>query len=299
MENRKRPRFPTGRARPNFPIRPMLESPGFEFHQQSANPPYFPDRLSKRRGPPHIAVRVKTRLPSNAFLLAREPLSRLLDVCVRSVKQPLVYQRLDLVSPRDGGILAQELVLAPSPVGVRLGPLGGFDQSDLFAPHDAIVREAITNPSPYYQLLCAYRLYEGTGALRRWLRQETQRLGIDARLPSDAVIATGELEKMGLPAQVAQGIAKANDLFKKFGDARNGIAHFLFDADSGEHHMYLADGGTFQHYSVASAVLLRYARQALEDLREFYRVHLHTRRMIGSVLPTDSRDERFVVTDEP
>jgi hypothetical protein len=32
----------------------MLESPGFEFHQQSANPPYFPDRLSKRRGPPQL-----------------------------------------------------------------------------------------------------------------------------------------------------------------------------------------------------------------------------------------------------
>lgn len=245
----------------------------------------------------YIAVKVKTTLPSNAFLLAREPLNRLLDVCVHAYEMPLVYQRLDLVSPRDGGILAHQVVLPVKPNGIRLGPLGGFHQQDAFAAYDAILREALTNPSPFYQLLCAYRLYDGTSWTRRWLRQEAQRLGIEASLPSDPRIEPGELESMGLPKEFADGVQKANELFAKLRETRNGIAHFLIEVDEREAHVYLAEGAAFQHYSIAATVLLRYARKAVDDLREFYGAHLEQRHRLGSVLPLKEHRDRFIVVD--
>jgi hypothetical protein len=245
----------------------------------------------------YIAVRVRTRLPSEALLLAREPLNRLLDVLVRTLEMPLVFQRLDLMSPRDGQILAQELVLPPKPSGVRLGPLGGYHQSDLFAAYDAIQREALTNPSPFYQLLCAFRLYAGAEWIRKSLRQQTQRLGIEATLPKDPRIDAGELEAMGMPAELADGVSRANELFSKMTHMRNAIAHFLVKGEEGESHMYLADGASFQAYSTMATILLRYAQQALDDLRRFYSEHLAERHMIGSVLPMVEHRDRFIVRD--
>jgi hypothetical protein len=246
----------------------------------------------------YIAVKVKTSLPSNAFLLAREPLNRLLDALARGHKLPLIYQRLDLVSPRDGNMLAHELVLPPAPGGILLGPLGGIHQAEAFAPYDAILREALTNPSPFYKLLCAFRLYEGTNVIRRWLRKEAQRLDVDVSLPRDPAIAAGDLEAMGLPTELAAGIQKANELFAKMRDARNAIAHFLFEGEEGrEGHLYLADGVAFQHYSVGATVLLRYASQALDDLRSFYSQHLESRHLVGSILPMPQHRDRFIVVD--
>lgn len=201
------------------------------------------------------------------------------------------------MSPRDGGLLAHEVVIPPKPNGVRLGPLGGFHQTDLFAPYDAIQREALTNPSPFYQLLCAFRLYEGTGWIRKTLRKEAQHVRIEASLPKDPQIEPGELEAMGLPAELANGIGRASDLFAKMKDTRNAIAHFLVEGDHGEAHLYLADGAAFQAYSTTATILLRYARQALDDLRRFYSEHLQERHMIGSVLPMIEQRDRFIVRD--
>lgn len=247
----------------------------------------------------YIAVKVRTRLPSNAFLLAREPLNRLLDVLGRAYGMAALYQRLDLLSPRDGAILAHELVLPPDPRGISFDQEsgGGFHQTDAFATYDAILREALTNPSPFYQLLCAFRLYEGTSWIRKWLRKEGQRLAVDATLPADPRIEAGELEAMGLPSELASGVKKANELFEKFRKLRNAISHFLTQGDEGEGHVFLADGRAFQHYSIGATVLLRYARQALEDLRAFYSQHMSERHQIGMVFPMLAHRDRFIVFD--
>jgi hypothetical protein len=61
--------------------------------------------------------------------------------------------------------------------------------------------------------------------------------------------------------------------------------------------VFLADGQAFQHYSIGSTVLRRYARQALEDLRSFYGRHISERHEIGSVFPMLSHRDRFIVVD--
>ena len=59
----------------------------------------------------HIAVRVESRLPSNALLLARRPLNALLDVFTRDSNMPLLIERLELISPRTGRVLITEMLL--------------------------------------------------------------------------------------------------------------------------------------------------------------------------------------------
>ena len=64
---------------------------------------------------------------------------------------PLLYQRLELLSPIDEGVLLYELVL-PYRNGLTFGPLGGILQPTPFVTFDAIFRQAITSTSPLLQV---------------------------------------------------------------------------------------------------------------------------------------------------
>ena len=229
------------------------------------------------------------------MILARRPLNALLDVfAVTEPTMPLLIQRLDLVSPTDGAILLHELVL-PYRTSIRIGPLGGISERTPFAPYDAIFREAVTATSPYYRLLCAYRIYEGVNEIRRWLRQECQNRKIEARLPPDATINTNELLRIGFVPDFVNGIRTAADLFARLQDSRDAIAHFLIQRKGANVHVYLADGPQFRHYSVGSAALLKYARISIEELRKFYVQHLENYFTHGSILPTIESRDRFIV----
>lgn len=243
----------------------------------------------------YIELRVETELPSNAFLLARQPLNEMLDAIARvEPKMPLVLQRLELVSPRDGAVLAYEVVL-PFNNGVRMGPLGGIWQWPQFAPYDAIFREAITTSSPFYRLLCAYRVYEGVNSIRRWIREQCDRFGIVERMPGDPPVDVGELTRMGFTAEFCADIRTAADLFRKLKELRNGISHFLIEGEQRGAHIYLASGEMWQQYSLGAVTLLRYASTAIDDLRRFCNMHLEERLFRGSILPVPENRDRFVV----
>jgi hypothetical protein len=92
-------------------------------------------------------------------------------------------------------------------------------------------------------------------------------------------------------------VKKANELFEKFRALRNAISHFLIQGEEGEGHVFLADGAAFQHYSIGATVLLRYARQAIEDLRPFYGKHISMQHQIGSIFPLLEQRDRFIVFD--
>lgn len=243
----------------------------------------------------YIEVRVETELPSNAFLYARQPLNEMLDTMARSEPQmPLILQRLELVSPRDDGILAYELIL-PFSGGVRMGPLGGIWQSPPFASYEAIFREAIISTSPFYRLLCACRVYEGTNWIRRWIRDRCTQFGIDERMPRDPTVDVAELARMGFTPQFCEGIRTAADLFERLREHRNGIAHFLIEGEQGEAHIYVARGEVIHEYSLGAAVLLRYAARVINDLHRFYTTHLYGRLSLGSILPTPENRDRFII----
>jgi hypothetical protein len=281
-------------SRPAYHLLHLNENPLWIYlHSGGRNAVYyglFGDEAGKLQ---YIAVSVESRLPSNALLLARGPINALLDVFTRNSKMPLMVQRLDLVSPEDGAVLISELLI-PERNGIALGPLGGFMQAVPFAPYDAVYREALTTASPFYRLLCAWKMYEGTNRIRRWIREECEKRGIKDRMPPDPEVDPQELIRLGLDAAFVHGIRYASDLFEKLGDQRDAIAHFLIEREGAESHVYVADGRQLHVYAVGAAALLRYAHRVLEELRLFCSNRIPFAQG-GMILPMPQNRDQFTV----
>jgi hypothetical protein len=243
----------------------------------------------------YIAVKVHTKLPSNALLLARAPINALLDVLVRDHPMPLLIHRLDLISPTSGEVLISECLM-PEARGVMMGPLGGIAQAVPFAPYDALYREALVSPSPFYRLICGWKMYEGTDKIRGYVRKECESRKLSTKLPADPVISTEDLLKFGFDASFAKDISCARDLWTKLKETRNAISHFLIDAEEGEAGVYVSDGAQLRHYSMSAAAMLHYSHQALEDLRLFSvktGIHFWTRG--GMILPMPENRDQFPI----
>ena len=262
-------------------------------HRGGRNAVYYELVGCEDRSLNYIAIRVESRLPFNALLLARRPINALLDVLTRDQNLPLIIQRLDLLSPTDGGVLITEMLI-PDRHGVRFGPLGGILQAVPFASYDALYREALTSSSPFYRLLCAWKMYEGRNAIRKLLVKRSQQLGIAEKLPSDPEIDQSELVNLGFQKEFAVNIRTVGDLFARLADHRDATAHFLIEREGAESHVYLADGIHLRDYAIAAAALLRYAHRLLEDLRLFYVKYpgLYGR---GMMLPTTQNRDQFIV----
>jgi hypothetical protein len=281
-------------ARPSYHLLHLNENPlRIYLHSGGRNAVYyglFGDEGGKLQ---YITVSVESRLPSNALLLARGPINALLDVLTRNSNVPVMVQRLELISPQDGEVLISELPI-PERNGITLGPLGGIMQAVPFAPYDALYREALTTTSPFYRLLCAWKMYEGTNRIRRWIQEQCERRGINDRMPPDPDVDPQELIRLGLQAAFVEGIRHARDLFEKMRDQRDAIAHFLIEREEGESHVYVADGRELHAYAIGSAALLRYAHRVLEELRLFcsQRIPFATG---GMILPMPQNRDQFIV----
>jgi len=271
------------------PLRIYLHSGGRNaVYYELVSEPADPENRLK-----HIAVSVESRLPSNALMLARRPINALLDVFTRDWNMPLLIQRLELISPRDGTVLLTQM-LVPHRGGIRLGPLGGIWQAVPFAPYDALYREALTTSSPFYRLLCAWKIYEGAQRLRRWIREQCEQRHITTRMPPDPAIDRDELIRMGFAHDFVGEIKHAGELFERLADARHAIAHFLIEREEGDSHVYVADGVQLEFYAIGSAGLLRYAHRLLEDLRLFCVQHQLIARG-PAILPLPENRDQFIV----
>jgi hypothetical protein len=282
-------------ARPPYHNFHLVRSPLSIYLHSGGNRAVYYDLVSNQTGQlEYIEVKVETELPSDALILARRPLNALLDNFAVNSPMPLLIQRLDLVSPTDGTILLHELVL-PFRGAISMGPLGGIDERTPFMPYDAIFREAITATSPYYRLLCAYRIYDGVNEIRRWLREQCEARNIRARLPSVAPVDQEELLRLGFVPDFVEGIRTVADLFDRLRDSRDAIAHFLIERGEANIHVYLADGGQLRTYSVSSAALVKYARLSIDELRKFYVQNLEQYFRRGAILPTIENRDHFIV----
>jgi hypothetical protein len=240
----------------------------------------------------YIEVQVETRLPSNAITLARRPLNALLDVLTRDSNMPLTLQRVELMSPVDGQPLLYQLLL-PVRNGVLLGPLGGINQAVPFAPYDAIYREALTSSSPFYRLLCAARIFEGTNTIRKYLKDQLVARGKDVKMPTKIKVDQEQLVRFGLDRSFVEGVTTAQGLYEKLRDMRDAVAHFLIEREGADIHVYLAEGAQLHAYSTAAAALLHYAHLTLEELRLFYVENVG--RQGSQILPMLQYREKFIV----
>ncbi|MDP2898816.1 MAG: hypothetical protein Q8Q12_19945 [bacterium] len=244
----------------------------------------------------YIEVIVQSRYPSNCFWAARTAVSQLLDSMMRTAWLPLTISRLDLYLEGDESPLCQQLVL-PFNEGVQWGPMGGMHQYAFLAPYDALIREAVTTTSPYYRLLCAYRLYEGLQPLRRTVRELGQRLGADVPLPKPPALDLGLLKSFGFRDDFLCGLKNAEDFWKRTSEFRNGAVHFLLDHSAAP--VSLSDGRTYHSYSLVAAVLLHYSHLAFASLHRHIAQHLGGRLERGSILPMVERRADFVLRPDP
>ncbi|HYL35199.1 MAG TPA: hypothetical protein VEV17_04745 [Bryobacteraceae bacterium] len=113
------------------------------------------------------------------------------------------------------------------------------------------------------------------------MKEQRTRFNLTAAQPKDPNVDTSELEQMGL---FCSEIRRAGDLFEKLRDYRNGIAHFLIEGKQGDTHMYIADSN-IQHQYFLGAAVLRYARTAIDALRQYYSLNLEQHFMRGAILP--------------
>ncbi len=240
----------------------------------------------------YIEVVVQSRYPSNCFWSARTAVSQLLDSMMRTMWLPLTIRRLDLYLEGDEGPLCQQLIL-PFTDGVRWGPLGGIHQYPFLAPYEALVREAITTASPYYRLLCAYRLYEGVQPLRVNLRKMGERAGVVVNLPKPQRLDLEWLKRFGIRDEFLAGVKNVEDFWQETAKLRHAAAHFLLDDAKAP--VSFSDGPTYQTYSLAGALLLYYSHAAFQDLSKSIPSELSNKLQRGSILPMPERQRDFVL----
>lgn len=268
-------------------------------HQGGMNAVYFDLLAGVDNRLSHIELRVETDLPDRAIRLAWEPFSTLLDGIVRNYSLPLVISRLELLSPETGEVIAYNLIL-PNSIGLNMGPLGGIHAEPAFIPHDAIWREAINSSSPFYRLLCAYRMEDATDELRRIMRSSIKKRGLDVKLPAETQINHEMLLGFGMNQEEIARLHTVRDLFDHFRYLRNAIAHFLISTGAGHEqraHAPISDGDLIRTYSIASSALLYHVHTRLEILRAFFRDNGLTSIRRGTILPTPERKLDFPVRD--
>ncbi|MEA3223758.1 MAG: hypothetical protein U9P49_11425, partial [Thermodesulfobacteriota bacterium] len=144
----------------------------------------------------YIEVEIEAKLLSITFASARTAVNELLDSLQRRVWLPLSLMRIDLYIKGELEPLAHQLIL-PYPSGLQIGPLGGIHQYPAFSFYEAVLREAILSTSPYYRLLCAYRLYEGLNKLRAWMKNISEEFNIKDKLPKDPLVNKNLMKGLG------------------------------------------------------------------------------------------------------
>jgi hypothetical protein len=244
----------------------------------------------------YIEVRVKTPFPRRALIFGRTAINRLLDTISVNWQLPLVIGRLDLLTNDVDDVVVSELVM-PYADALEMGPLGGFDQSPLFTPWLGTLREAVTATSPYWRLLCAWRVYDGVHHLRARVKDSCTRLGITDSLPKDPSISVEELREAGIPEEFFHGVKKTSQLFERLRRMRDGVAHFLLKEGTQQHHVYFFERDPYTEYSIASTILLQAAFTAVKELQFYYSTHVESKTRIGSVSPERKHADKWIVYD--
>jgi hypothetical protein len=241
---------------------------------------------------------VETPLPDRAFLLAWEPFNTLLDNIARSYPIPLVISRLELLSPSTMEPIAYNMVL-PNFWGLGMGPLGGMTIEPLFVPSAAIWREAINSSSPFYRLLCAYRLEDATDEIRRELRSRLKKRASDIRLPPETRVEPNVLRGLAVSEDRVKRLRTLRNLYDEFRTLRNAIAHFLIPGLNKEQKSLapISDGSLIRTYSIASNALLHHVDLKIKVLREFVETHRLGSGQGSSILPFPKDKLKFPVRD--
>ncbi|MEJ7606045.1 MAG: hypothetical protein WKF37_07205 [Bryobacteraceae bacterium] len=149
----------------------------------------------------HIQTYVSAKKPELALGYARAAISQFTDTLAMHTQNPLAIQRMELLSPVDGGVLAFQITV-PQRVTTNVKSFHSLRAGGPFLHTEAIYREAITNPSPYYRLLLAFRGFEGVQQVRKMVRKLATDLNIPEKMPKAVRVDGLELARLGFHPEV-------------------------------------------------------------------------------------------------
>ena len=253
-------------------------------------PGYLPLMYDLHRGDAkeltHVDFLIDTNHPVASLAHARTAVNQLIDVLMRHVWLPLVIVRLDVYVKDEPDVLLHQMVL-PFTNGLAIGPLGGFGSFASLVPYEALLREAIGSPSPYYRFLCAYRVLEGVKYLRSEIAKLVAKLSVKERMPRPPAIDPNMIIGLGLDSSFAQNIKSIDTLVGEFTEPRNALSHFLLNR--AKQPLHVSDGNHYRFYSCGAALLLFYAHSSVRDLMVYFNQNLygHIARGTKAIFPED------------
>src|SRR5581483_5538513 len=214
--------------------------------------------------------------PVAALAKAREPLEEVLDELACIWGTPLHYSRFDLAAAENAPALATEMFLPFGPY-VALDERPKLLLMEWASILNELYREALCATSPYYRLLCAFRLVDGITSARNETAKICQQLNVAARFPVWEQIPVEEIPERGATLNVTGmttlSLPALRDAWIK---KRNAVAHFIFEKEKKQpdHILILSRAIDYRDFACSAAILLLYCRRSLDTLIAFVREHM-------------------------
>jgi hypothetical protein len=225
-----------------------------------------------------FGLQVEAESPVRALEDAREPFGELLDSITSYTDAPLRYIQFSVAEDEESQPLAFEVHL-PYHNGLILDE-AHFEMHPVFSVADAIMREGICSESPYYRLLCAYRVKEGIDLIRNSAGRFSASLDKQRLMPKLPQISASELLKRGARLGRTEAdqqkidpcrVFDLSQLFDFWFEKRNAAAHIFKEATlrSAEAVLRPSIGTDYRDFSSTAALLLYYAGLHLRELKKF------------------------------
>jgi hypothetical protein len=257
---------------------------------------FFDLRSDQKSNLSAVEVEVSALRPELALAYARAAVNQLLDSLTATVPHPIIVQRLELLSPNDNQSVIAYQVTMPHQCLTNLPKFGGIVPSRSFSGLEAILREALTNPSPYYRLLLAFKGFEGLKRLRRQFPNFTKKHNVVAPPLTDIKLDKTEMAQHGFRDE-ALALDDVDQLIEHYKSLRDACAHFFVGGRSKagrQQHLHLSS--TLAHTcGRVAALMLLYVRRDLAYLKAYHRRFLAPITHLGMLLPMESARERFRV----
>jgi hypothetical protein len=242
-----------------------------------------------------IEVEVSAVKPELALAYARAAVNQLLDSLTATTPHPLVIQRLELLSPTNNADVLAYQITMPHQQTTKLPRFGGILPSGTLSGVEAVLREALTNPSPYYRLLLSYRGFEGLQRIRRDLAAFVKKHSIEAPALDAVKLDRKEIAQHGFRGKVL-GFETLQQLIDYHKELRDAAAHYFVGGRGSKGQQHLKFSSTSAHtYGRVAALMLNQVRRELAHLKQYHQRHVAPRTHLGMVLPVEAARDRYVV----
>jgi len=237
-----------------------------------------------------VEAYTKGKLPSNALDIFKSALYTLIDHLVYSLKCPIYVQGITL-------LLNSRPLLYELPITFAgektITYRRGFNNVHWFALLDSLEREAICSPSPFYRVLCRFRIYEGIKyCLRKEIRSFARKINQKAKIPKTPRITKGELQALRINKESMSKIKTYEDVAEAFRELRNGVVHFLMEEPKGA--MLMPSRGLDRSAIEKEDQILRICNQKMiEPLWDYFNKYLRDEYNRGKILVDNSRPKDF------